>query len=96
METILQYIKPEFMILVIVLYFLGIALKHARRIPDQWIPLLLTGCGILCSTLSVAGSTEQYHNVAAMAYEAITQGVLCAGMSVYIHQILKQCGGGHK
>ncbi len=90
MDSMLQYVKPELVILVLALYFLGVAFKNAEKIDDRWIPLLLTGCGILCVALFVLAHRTEYPNFAAGAFESITQGTTCAGMSVYIHQLMKQ------
>ena len=47
MEEIMNYMKPELLIVAIVLYFLGVWLKQAAFIRDQFIPLVLGVSGIL-------------------------------------------------
>lgn len=47
MEEIMNYMKPELLIVAIVLYFLGVWLKQAAFIRDKFIPLVLGVSGIL-------------------------------------------------
>ena len=54
MDAILSYIKPELLVLVPVLYFLGAGLKKAEAFPDNRIPLVLGIAGILLAALYVA------------------------------------------
>ncbi len=90
MDDLLSFVKPEFAILIAVLYCLGMVFKRSKSIPDHCIPLLLTGCGVGLAALSVAARFCCYENFAAAAYDAVVQGCLCAGMSVYINQLIKQ------
>lgn len=86
-EQISQYIKPELYILVFVLYILGKGLKHSLM-PDKYIPALLGVCGVLLACIYVFSLHPQ--NLLAALFSGITQGLLCAGGSVYINQIIKQ------
>ncbi|MCI8623135.1 MAG: hypothetical protein HFG26_05670 [Provencibacterium sp.] len=92
MEKILEYVKPELLVLIPVLSFTGIGLKRAESVADKYIPLLLGGAGILLALLWVLSSSELsgMRDVLRAAFAAITQGILCAGCSVYIHQVGKQ------
>lgn len=90
MDDLLSFVKPEFAALVAALYCLGVAFKHSESIPDHWIPLLLTVCGVGLAALSIAGRFWSYANFAAAAFDAVVQGSLCAGMSVYVNQLIKQ------
>ena len=91
MQEIMNYIKPELLVLIPVLYFVGIGIKKSAM-SDKYIPLLLGGIGIVLSALwvlatsSVAGGKD----VALAVFTAITQGVLAAGASVYVDQLIKQ------
>ena len=87
MEEIKQFICPELLILVPVLYFIGIGAKKTTLIPDKFIPIILGICGITLSCLWVIANT----GFSAMSiFTAITQGILVAGASVYVNQIIKQ------
>ena len=93
MEAISQFIAPEFAILAAVLYCIGEIIKRTQVIPCRFIPLLLAVCGVLLAVLSLLASGVHGENVAAMLYDAIGQGILCAAMSVYLNQLIKQTGG---
>ena len=86
-EQISQYIKPELYILAVVLYIIGKGLKRSH-IPDKYILALLGICGVLLACIYVVSLNPQ--NKLAAACSGITQGLLCAGGSVYIDQIFKQ------
>lgn len=92
MEEFVKYVKPELMIVAIVLYFLGMWLKQAAFLKDKYIPIVLGALGIFICGLWVA-SVHQFEDVqAAFAgiFAAVTQGVLVAGFSTYVNQIIKQ------
>lgn len=82
-----DYIKPELLILVPVLYILGEIMKHTERIKDNYIPAILGAAGILLAFIYVT-ATEGLALIG--IFTAITQGVLVAGAAVYADQIVKQ------
>lgn len=85
-----DYIYPELMILIPVLYLIGVALKKSNVIADKRIPLTLGVIGVLLSMLYfMLGNVECSGS---SIFAAITQGVLCAGASTYANQIYKQLG----
>lgn len=86
-----EYIKPELLILIPVLYLIGIAIKKSN-IPDRFIPFILGGIGVLLSGiyLFAVEPISGTQAVATAVFTAITQGILTAGASVYINQIIKQ------
>ena len=92
MDYLTNYIKPELLVLVPVLYLIGIGLKRSQTIDDRKIPLLLGACGVLLAAVYVLASAPvgSWQSGCAALFTAITQGVLCAGGSVYVHQLLKQ------
>ena len=47
---ILNYIRPELLVVALACYFIGSALKNTTIIKDKWIPLTL---GIIATLLSV-------------------------------------------
>lgn len=85
-----DYIQPELLILVPVLYLIGESLKKSKIIPSKYIPIYLGVIGILLSLLYMI--SEYGEASIKMAFSAITQGILCAGASVYANQIYKQIG----
>ena len=90
-EELTQYIKADFAVLVAVLYCIGRGLKAIQRFPNQFIPLALTFCGIGLACLSVVSRYASYGNWAAALFEGVVQGVLCAGMSVYLNEVIAHC-----
>lgn len=92
MEQIMNYVKPELIVVTIALYFLGMGLKNAQAVKDKYIPLILGGVSIiLCAIWVLATCTIKGGQEIAMAvFTAITQGILIAGLSTYVNQVLKQ------
>ena len=88
-----EFIKPELLILIPVLYFIGLAIKKSP-IKDAFIPVMLGGTGILLSGIYLFAAEEVIGSQAVFTaiFTAITQGVLCAAAAVYADQIIKQAG----
>lgn len=92
MDAVMNYIAPELLVLVPVLYLIGMGLKRATAVRDEYIPLLLGLGGIVLSVLwllstTAAGTSQEW---AAFAFTGIVQGILCAGAAVYCNQLGKQ------
>ena len=87
----MRFIEPELLILIPVLYLIGFGLKKSK-LKDELIPLLLGLTGIVMASIYVLAveEVESKQAVAAAIFTAITQGILCAGASVYVNQIIKQ------
>jgi len=75
----INYITENALILIQVLYIIGMILKGIERIKDKYIPLLLLPIGI---GLAIA--------LMGFGINAIIQGVLVVGVSVYTNQLIKQ------
>lgn len=90
--NIMNYVKPELIVVAVALYFLGMALKQSQTVKDKYIPLILGGVSIvLCAIWVLATSEVCTGQQAAMAvFTAVTQGILVAGLSNYVNQIIKQ------
>lgn len=86
-----EYIKSELLILIPVLYIIGFGLKKSK-ISDSLIPVLLGAVSVILSTVWVIATSDilTVKNAASAIFTAVTQGVLCAGASVYINQIYRQ------
>lgn len=88
----MNYVKPELLIVAVVLYFIGVAIKKSEKISDKYIPAILGLLGIIIcgiyviATSSISGGQE----IAMVIFTSITQGVLVAGLSNYVNQIIKQ------
>ncbi len=86
-----EFIKPELLILIPVLYFIGVAIKKSK-VKDNIIPFILGIVAVLLSGLYIF-ATDEINGTQAVAtaiFTAITQGVLVAAASVYANQIIKQ------
>lgn len=82
-----EYIKPELLVMVPVLYVIGMMIKRTKKIDDRLIPSILGVVGIVLACVYVLG-TEPPSMIG--AFTAFTQGILAAGMAVYINQQIKQ------
>ena len=91
MEQIIKFLKPELLILIFVLYFIGMAIKKSKA-KDKYIPFILGACGIFLAILYVVGTSDiaNYKDAIMAVFVAITQGILAAGCSVYVNQLIKQ------
>ena len=94
MEQIMNYVKPELVVVALVLYFIGTWLKKADAIKDKYIPMILGGIGIVLCAIWVFANTSigNSQEVALATFTAIVQGILVAGLSTYADQIMKQIG----
>lgn len=91
---IMNFVKPELLIVTIVLYFLGMWLKQSQLLKDKYIPLVLGVVGIFVCAIWVC-ATSQFataQDSALAVFASITQGVLVAGLSTYVNQLIKQAG----
>ena len=92
MEQIINYVKPELLILAIVLYFVGNSLKQSQGVKDKYIPASLGIVGIILAGIWVVATCPltSSQEIAMAVFTAIVQGILVAGLSTYVNQILKQ------
>ena len=94
MEQIMNYVKPELIVVALVLYFIGGMIKKTQVVKDKYIPFILGVIGIvLCAVWVLAAcplATGQ--NIAMAVFTAIVQGILVAGLSTYVNQLVKQAG----
>lgn len=94
MEEIINYVKPELLVVAVALYFLGMWIKQSQLIKDKYIPLILGGTGIaICSVYIFATCIcSSARDVAMVIFMAVTQGIIVAGLSTYVNQVIKQAG----
>ena len=92
MENIMEFIKPELLVLIPALYFIGWMLKKSQAFANKYIPLILGLIGVVLCALWVAGTStlETTQEILLAVFTAIVQGVIVAGLSVYANQIYKQ------
>ena len=92
-EMLKELIKPELAVLIPVLYLVGVALKKSA-VQDRHIPWLLGVCGIVLSIVYLAATAgvTGWQGGMMLVFSGITQGILAAGASVYVNQVVKQMG----
>jgi hypothetical protein len=74
-----QYITQNALILIPVLYIIGMIVKNTEKVDDKYIPLVLLIAGI-AGAIGIMGINGN----------AVVQGVLVTGATVYTNQIIKQ------
>lgn len=86
-----NFIKPELLVLIPVLYFCGVGIKKSN-LNDKYIPLLLGVISIALCALWVFAMSDitNASEVMTAIFTSVTQGILLAGASVYANQIYKQ------
>ena len=86
-----EFIKPELLILIPVLYLVGIGLKKSK-LSDTLIPLVLGGISMILSAAWVIATSDisTLKDVAFAIFVSVTQGILSAGASVYFNQLYVQ------
>lgn len=92
-EALVQYIRPELVIVTIVLYFIGNALRQCPYVKNELIPFVLGIISIfICAIYILAVDPVEggYQQVLIAIFSIIIQGVCCAAASVYGDQLVKQ------
>lgn len=91
-NMIKDFIKPELLVLIPVLYIVGHGFKKTSLIKDKFIPLLLGSISILLAGLYIfaTSNVNGIKEITMAIFTSITQGILIAGASVYANQIYKQ------
>ena len=79
-EMILNYIVEDGLILIPVLYVIGYIIKNTNILSNRWIPLVLLLIGIIFSIFLLNDPIV----------DRVIQGVLIAGVTVFIDQVKKQ------
>ena len=89
---IMNYVKPELIVVALVLYIIGLAIKKAEYINDKYIPLILGVIGIVLSAIWVFANSplNTTQDVLMAVFTSIIQGILVAGLSTYVNQLIKQ------
>lgn len=89
---IMNYIKPELIVVAIVLYFIGLGIKKAENIKDKYIPCILGVLGIVLAAIWVFANSplNTTQDVLMAVFTSIIQGILVAGLSTYVNQLIKQ------
>lgn len=91
-EIVKEFIKPELLVLVPVLYIIGMGFKKTYLLKDKFIPVALGIISIFLTGLYIFATTDMNgaKEITMAIFTALTQGVLLAGASVYANQLYKQ------
>lgn len=88
---IMDFIKPELLILIPVLYTIGLGIKKST-VSDNYIPIILGAISVFLCTLWVISTSDikNWQDALYAVFVSITQGILVAGASVYVNQVYIQ------
>lgn len=88
----MNYIKPELLVLIPALVFVGYCLKTSTAVRDKLIPAVLAAVGMILAALYVLATAELSvpQDWLMAAFTAAVQGLLCAAGAVYANQCVKQ------
>lgn len=88
----LEFIKPELLSLILVGYFIGLALKNSEKIQDWTIPFIIGGVNIVLAVVYLFSVSDllDSRKIAALVFTGFVQGALTAAGAVYGNQLKKQ------
>lgn len=87
MTDIMEYINPELLVLIPVLYVIGMVFKNIEMVKDKHIPLFL---GLIGIVLALLYSLTVSSFCIEVVYTAIIQGILVTAVAVYGNQLYVQ------
>ena len=92
LEVIKEYVRPELLVLAVVLYFIGKGIKNSETIKDKYIPIILGIIGVVISAIYIVATSDiaGYQSVLMMIFTSLVQGVLVAGLAVYANENITQ------
>ena len=91
-NTVKEYIEPELIILIPVLFAIGYAIRKNEKIDSRNIPLVLGLIGVVLAALWVVANMSAFsmQGVLIAIFTAIVQGILVAAVAVYVNELIKQ------
>ncbi len=91
MAEVIEFIKPELIILIPVIHFIGSILKNSEY-KDKLIPATNGAIAIVLCAFYVIGVSDinSSKDFTLALFTSITQGILCAGCATYANQLVKQ------
>lgn len=90
MEQLLNYVRPEYVIIAVVLYAIGLFLKANKSFKAEWaIPYIILATGIL---LSVVYSVSYLGGgfTAVSVIDGLFQGIIISAIVVFGNELVKQ------
>lgn len=89
MEQVFEFVRPELLVVVVVCYCLGLFLKGVPKIKDWVIPFVLLVSSVIMCVLYM-GLVIEKQWTPEIIFVSLMQGILCAAMTVFGNEILKQ------
>lgn len=91
-QIVESYVKPELLVIAVVLYFVGMGIKNTEKIADKYIPIILGVLGVVIAGIYVLATStlNGYQSILMAIFTSLIQGILVAGTSVYANQLIKQ------
>lgn len=91
-QIVESYVKPELLVIAVVLYFIGMGIKNTEKIADKYIPIILGVLGVIIAGIYVLATStfSGYQSILMAIFTSLIQGILVAGTSVYVNQLIKQ------
>lgn len=86
---IINYVKPELVVVAVILYILGIFFKRAKTVPDNYIPFSLLVVSIIITALYVFSTTtiSGVQETCMALFTIIVQAILLTGAAVLCSQM---------
>lgn len=91
MSLLVEYLQPEFIIVAVICFALGMFLKKLPNIPDWTIPFAVLGFGIILAIV-YQGFVLEEGLTAKSVILGFMQGFLCAAAAVFVSQAKIQYG----
>jgi len=89
-KTVLEFIRPELLILIVFVWSLGLFLKKAPWFNDEWkIPFILLLVSVIFAVLYIAIVIGEGFT-GPVIISAIIQGVIIAALAVFGNEAIKQ------
>lgn len=76
---IIKYVTEQALVLIPALYVIGLIIKGTEKVSNKWIPVILLPLGV-AGTIALMGLNAN----------AVIQGVLVTGVTVFADQVVKQ------
>ncbi len=91
-DELVSLIRPELLILMPVLCFLGYLIKNKTTIASNNIPFILLGCSVFLTAVWMLGQTPitGFAQAMTLLFSILVQGSLVSAASVFAHQLYKQ------
>ena len=90
MNNIIEFLRPELFVLVVVLWLMGRFLKVSPGFKQEWqIPYVLLGLGVVLSVLYVGLVLGEGFTWAGVLVSVI-QGIIVAALAVFGNEMAKQ------